>query len=415
VKDRPEKTDAEMPFDEAKYLEELAKCVRCGSCKAQCPTYDVDPLEPMGARGRLVLLHSLITGKLQPSHLLNDRIFSCILCGACSVSCPVGVDVAGAIYRGRALLADADRRRRYLRFLTKYIMRYPDFAFRMARLSRRVLSPRLVKMGLLPFSPVLPDAPFRRAEQVLKVPKRKGRVAVFTGCSVHFIFPQLGESLINVLQKFGYEVILPKGEVCCGVPLRTLGLEKEAAEMATRNYRVFSRLKVDAVLSLCPTCTVALKHHYPVMIGKGLEEAMDISVFFRDKIGLADSIRKTAFFHDPCHLRHDLGVTREPREIIRKAGLDLVKAVDQGCCGFGGLFCLSYRDLSNGLLKKRSKRIVDADPDVIISSCPGCILQLSRTMTDRPVLHLIEVIEEAYCFRTAEKKEVDAEKELTLF
>jgi glycolate oxidase iron-sulfur subunit len=415
VKDGLKKADVAMSSEEVRYLEELAKCVRCGSCKAQCPTYDADPLEPMGARGRLVLLHGLITGKIGPSKLLNDRIFSCILCGACSVSCPVGVDVAGAIYRGRALLADTDKKRRYLRFLAGYFTRYPDFAFRVARLSQRFLSPRLVKMGLLPFIPELPEAPFRRAEQVVKVPKRKGRVAIFTGCSVHFIFPQLGESLINVLQKFGYEVILPKGEVCCGVPLRTLGREKDAAEMARRNYRVFSRLKVDAVLSLCPTCTVSLKHHYPDMIGKGLDEAMDVSVFFRDKIGLADSIRKTALYHDPCHLRYDLGVTGEPREIIRKAGLDLVTGGDQGCCGFGGLFCLSFRDISNGLLKKRSERIIDADPDVVISSCPGCILQLSRTITDRPVLHLIEVIEEAYCFRAAEKKEQDGEKELSLF
>jgi glycolate oxidase iron-sulfur subunit len=415
VKGSTKKAAGTMSSAEDKYLEELAKCVRCGSCKARCATYDADPLEAMGARGRLVLLHGLITGRLGPSKLLNDRIFSCILCGACSASCPVGVDVAGAIFRGRARLADADKKRKYLRSLAGYVTRYPDFAFRIAKLSQRFLSPRLVKMGLLPFSPELPETPFGRTEQVIKVPRRKGRVAVFTGCSVHFIFPHLGESLLNALQKFDYEVILPKGEVCCGIPLRTLGLEKEAAELARRNYRVFGRLKVDAVLSLCPTCTVSLKHHYLDMIGKGLDNAMDISVFFRDKIGLADSIRKTAFYHDPCHLRYGLGVKKEPREIIRKAGLDAVPSDDHGCCGFGGLFCLSFKDISDRLLRKRTGRIIDSDPDVVVSSCPGCIMQLSRTITDRPVLHLIEVIEEAYCFRAAEKKEQEVEKELSLF
>src|SRR3990172_6362531 len=100
--------------------------------------------------------------------------------------------------------------------------------------------------------------PFRREEQVFKVQKKRGRVAIFTGCSINFIFPNLGESLINVLQKFGYEVVLPKGETCCGNPLRSLGLEEEAVEQAKKNYRVFSRLKVEAVLSLCPTCTLTL-------------------------------------------------------------------------------------------------------------------------------------------------------------
>ncbi len=408
------KAGGAIQSEDTKFLEDLAKCVRCGSCKAQCPTYGEDPMEPMGARGRLVLLHGLITGKLVPSKLLNDRVFGCVLCGACSASCPVGVDVAGAIYRGRALLADTDRKRRYLRYISRYAARYPDFAFKMARLSRRFLSPWLVKRGLIPFSPELPEAPFRRAEQVLKAPKRKGRVAVFTGCSVNFIFPQYGESLLNVLRRFGYEVILPKGEVCCGAPLRTLGLEKEAVELAKRNCRVFGRLKVDAVLSLCPTCTAVLKYHYADMTGKGIDDAMDVSVFFRDKIGLADSIRKSAYYHDPCHLRYDLGVSREPREIIRKAGLDLVAAGEQGCCGFGGLFCLSCRDISEGLLKRRTAAIAESDPDVVVTSCPGCVLQLGRTITDRPVLHLIELIEEAYCFRTAVKEE-DAGKELTLF
>ncbi len=415
MKHDPESADGDRPPEEAKYLEDLVKCVRCGSCKAQCPTYGEDPLEPMGARGRIMLLHGFITGKLAPSDLLNERIFSCILCGACSASCPLGVDVTASIYRGRALLADADKKRRYLRYLARYLVRYPDFAFRIARLSQYLLSPRLVKMGIIPFSPRLPEAPFRKAEQVLKVPKRRGRVAVFTGCSVNFIFPQFGESLINVLQKFGYEVILPKGEVCCGVSLRGLGLEKEAVELAKRNYRVFSRLKVDAVLSLCPTCTVALKDLYPGMIGKGLENATDISVFFRDKVEPADSIGKAAFYHDPCHLRYGLQVRREPREIVRKAGLDLVAADDQGCCGFGGLFCFSYREISTGLLQKRAERIVGSGADVVVTSCPGCILQLSRAVTDRPVLHLIELIEDACCFRPLEKKEKDTEKEPTLF
>ncbi len=403
------------PEEESKYLEDLAKCVRCGSCKAQCPTYAEDPMESMGARGRIMLLHGVVTGKLAPSDLLNERIFSCVLCGACSASCPLGVDISAAIYRGRALLADSDKRRKYLRYLAKYLVRYPDFAFRMARLSQHLISPRLVKMGIIPFSPRLPEAPFRKTEQVVKVPRRKGRVAVFTGCSVNYIFPQFGESLVNVLQKFGYEIILPKGEVCCGVPLRGLGLEKEAAELARRNYRVYSRLKVDAVLSLCPTCTVALKDLYPGLIGKGLENAMDISVFFGDKIGPAGGIQKSAFYHDPCHLGYGLRARKEPRDIVRKAGLNLVAEDDQGCCGFGGLFCLSYKDISNSLLKKRAERITGSGADVVVTSCPGCILQLSRAVTDRPVLHLVELIEEAYCHRPLEKKEADSEKEPMLF
>jgi glycolate oxidase iron-sulfur subunit len=266
--------------------------------------------------------------------------------------------------------------------------------------------------------PELPETPLRKNDQVFKVPRKKGRVAVFTGCSVNFIFPHLGESLIHVLQKLGYEVILPKGETCCGNPLRSLGLEKEAQEHAKRNFRVFSRLKVEAILSLCPTCTLTLKTDYAKMTGRGLENAMDISVFLQDKLGMTESIRKTTVYHDPCHLRYSLGVKKEPRQIIKKAGLDLIEPVDSGCCGFGGLFCLSSRDMSDKLLVGQTGNLIDTKADTVITSCPGCMLQLSRTISDRPVIHLIELIEEAYCFRTVEKtekKEKDTRKELTLF
>ncbi|RPI35818.1 MAG: (Fe-S)-binding protein, partial [Nitrospiraceae bacterium] len=49
-------------MDKSKYLDALSHCVRCGSCKAPCPTYDNDPSEGMGARGRLVLIRSLLAG-----------------------------------------------------------------------------------------------------------------------------------------------------------------------------------------------------------------------------------------------------------------------------------------------------------------------------------------------------------------
>lgn len=400
------------------YLEDLSKCVRCGSCKAPCPTFDDNPLEPLGTRGRLILLRGLVKGEIKPSPLLNERIFSCILCGACAGACPLGVDIPEAMYRGRAFLSRSDKKRRFLRSAAQVSAKWPDHAFKMLRLGERLIFPFLVRRGIIPFSPELAQVPFRKSEQVYKAHKKKGRVAIFAGCSTNYVFPHFGESLINVLQKFGYEVVLPKGETCCGAPLRALGLDHEADELAKKNYRVFSRLKVDAVLSLCPTCTMSLRTEYPKTIGKGFERAMDISTFFEDKLKPVDKIYKTSFYHDPCHLYYGLGVKNEPREIIRKSGLDLAGSGEPGCCGFGGLYCLSFKEISSGLLNKRAGRIIESNADMVITSCPGCVLQLGRAITDRPVLHLIELIEEAYCYRAAEKsgkEKKDTEKEPTLF
>ena len=382
------------------YADDLAMCVLCGGCKAVCPTYDEELSESMGARGRVRLIRELNAGRLRPSEELNERLFSCILCGACSGACPLGVHIPEAICKGRGMLSDSDKKRKHVRSLLKIATRWPDPAFRAIRMAKHIVLPFLFRHGMIPFVPELPDAPFRRSEQVLRVNRRRGRVAVFTGCSVNYVFPHFGESLLNVLRRFGYEVILPKGETCCGAPLRNLGLEKEAADRALKNYRVFSRLKVDAILSLCPTCTHSLRIDYPRLIGKGLDRAMDISVFFADILDKTSSIMKSAVYHDPCHLRYNLSVRQEPRDIIKRAGLDLLSADDSGCCGFGGPFSLSFKDLSVSLRKRQAERLSNSGADVVVTSCPGCILQLGQEITDRPVLHLIELIEEAYCLRT---------------
>ncbi|MFH0933550.1 MAG: (Fe-S)-binding protein [Nitrospirota bacterium] len=385
-------------MEKEKYLRELSKCVRCGSCKAFCPTYDEDTTEAMGARGRLVLLWGLSEDLLKPSAVLRDRIFSCILCGACSESCPPGVDIQEVIYHGRRLLGRSDAKRRSLRFLTKFYTKMPKLSFRLLRMSQ-YLFPSLVKRRISPYLPELPEGPLKNETRVFTVSKKKGRVAVFTGCIVNFLYPHLGESLINILQRLDYEVILPAGEVCCGVPLRTLGLEEEAMKLARKNVNVFSRLNVEAILSLCPTCTYSLKVEYPKLIGEGLEKAMDISQFLINRLdpsrlSLLNSHRTKATYHDPCHLIYGLGVEREPREIIKNIGIDLVETEEKRCCGFGGVFSFSYREISEGLLEKRIKDFEKAGAETIITSCPGCMMQLRREANHTPVIHLIEAIEE---------------------
>ena len=382
------------------YLQELSKCVRCGSCKAICPTYDEDSTEAMGARGRIALLWALSSGLLKPSSTVNDRIFSCTLCGACTGLCPLGVDVKEVIYHGRRLLKKTDKKRRHLRFLFTSYTKRPKLSFRLLRFTQHILFPYLFKKGLLPFQPELPDQLLKDNLQVFTVPQKRGRVAIFAGCTVNFLYPHLGEALVNVLHKLGYEVILSPGEVCCGVPLRTLGLEEQAIELAKKNLGIFSKLNVEAILCLCPTCTSALTVEYPKLIGEGINKVRDISSFFIDKMDFSQFSHlharfESAVYHDPCHLKYGLGIEKEPREIIRNIGIDLLKTGEERCCGFAGVFCFSHKELSRGLSDKCLKNYSTPAAEMIITSCPGCIIQLTKEVRDKPVLHLIEVIEEA--------------------
>ncbi|NWF98383.1 MAG: (Fe-S)-binding protein [Nitrospirae bacterium] len=387
-------------MNEEQYINELTKCIHCGTCKAYCSTYESDSEESLGARGRLALLYGLNKGQLIPSNSICEKIFSCTLCGACSPQCPLGIDIKEIIYKGRIILRKHDSSRKLLRFISKFFINHPLISFRFLNLSQHVFLPYLNKKDILPFKLTIPEHRLKDKLQVVTVPQKKGRVAIFTGCTTNFLYPYLGKSLINVLRILGYEIILPRGEVCCGTPLRALGMEKEAIWLAEKNYELFTKLNVQAVLSLCPTCTLALKSEYPKMIGKGIDYSYDISEFLLDRLYFTEKMENIPYsrviYHDPCHLKYGLGVTNEPREILRKAGIDLIKTKESKCCGFAGTFCFSNKSLSKNMLETCINYYNRYEFETLVTSCPGCILYLSQKVTNKKVVHLIEVIESMF-------------------
>jgi glycolate oxidase iron-sulfur subunit len=388
-------------MEHSQYINDLSKCVRCGSCKALCPTFDEGASETMGARGRLRVLYALSTGQLGPSSRLNDHIFSCMLCGVCSRTCPLGIDISEVIYHARSLLRGSDKSIQSLGVLINLALKNDKISFRLFKTALAILAPLLIKKGFLTSPPEMPDAPIRSGHRIYTVQKKRGRVAVFSGCMVKCFYPNLVEILSEVLRKLGYEVVLPGGEMCCGIPMRSLGFEEEASGFARKNLKTFKQLHIEAILSLCPTCTLVMREQYPKLIGEGVENVMDISDFFINKLAPLSQTSKTrqlksVTFHDPCHLKYGLGISEEPRKIIRNAGIEIIEAKSKGCCGFGGVFSMLNKDISKGLLSKRADTLCATGAEAIVTACPGCMFHLSQGTKKIPVMHLIEIIDLFY-------------------
>lgn len=376
----------------------LLNCVKCGSCKALCPTYTEDATEGMSARGRVILFKKYIDNEIMPSELLNDRIFSCILCGACNRLCPVSINITDFIYEGRKILRDFDKKRRLLGIGLKIGLRNPSITFRFFRIMEGISNLYPVR-NMEPFKTLrgmdirFPNSNLREQMSIFKASRPRGRVAVFSGCTVNYLYPHIGMSLIKSLNALNYDVILPKGEVCCGAPLMGLGLEEDAVQLADKNFRIFQQLKVEAVISPCPTCINFIKNEYRKQTGKGIDNALEVSQFFgKLQPSVLSPQPSKAIYHDPCHSIYSLGVNREPRDILGSIGFNLIEPKNRGCCGFGGTFRLLYRELSEGILEKRIEEYNEAD--MIVTSCPNCILQLKSGIKDRPIKHITEVISE---------------------
>jgi len=382
----------------------ISLCVKCGSCKTQCPTGIEFAHEGMSARGRIVLLRKLSSGEVDPSDVLDDRIFSCLLCGACNSLCPLGISITDAIYEGRRKLG---RRKKHwlFRLGMKYAFSNTARAFNILHmLDNAGLTGQLSRIkhfkALKELCGDIPKARLRSGATVFRVPNPVGRVALFTGCTVDFLYPSMGLALIHVLNSLDYEVILPKGEVCCGAPLLGAGLRNEATALAERNLNAFKRLQTEAVISLCPTCTHFISDEYMKLAGEGIDSAVDISRFLCDRPTTElhagqDENRGSIIYHDPCHSINYLGIKEEPRSLLKTLGFSVIEPAERGCCGLGGTVRLMHGNISQSLLEKRIRAFGTENPEtpeMIVTSCPNCVLQLSSGIKDRPVKHIIEIV-----------------------
>jgi glycolate oxidase iron-sulfur subunit len=351
----------------------------------------------MSGRGRITILNGIISGEIKPSRGALARVFSCIQCGACARNCPPGINIPEVIYTGRRFLKRYAGRDRALRGITKLALKHPDICFDISQISRKPVNNFLQRKGLIPESYIIPETSLKDLPQVISPSQKRGRVAVFRGCSTTYFFPHLGRSLIRILLNSGYEVVLPKAEVCCGVPFRTLGMEKHAKYFARKNFEIFGRIKADAIISLCPTCIMALKNEYQHLINKTIGNVMDIASFIENQniFSFAKRNNKRAFYHDPCHMLYSLDIKDTPREVLDRCGTNLVDAIRHSCCGFGGTYSIKFSDASMKQALARSQEIEKAGVETVITSCPGCMLQLKKVMGSVDVFHIVEVIEKA--------------------
>jgi glycolate oxidase iron-sulfur subunit len=239
-------------------------------------------------------------------------------------------------------------------------------------------------------------------------------VGYFTGCMTDFVFPELGRHIIDFLTRNGVEVIVPREQGCCGAPVFLgAGDFDTGRKMADSNAKAFEA--VDYVISDCATCTSALKD-YPKFLADTLEreeaykkfagKVVDISQFLVDVLKLPASAYRAApevkgkkiTWHDPCHLNRHLGITSQPRQIIKSIpDVEFVEMPNADrCCGMAGSFSLYYYDLSKQIADKKVAAIKSTGADIVVSSCPGCEIQLIdsllRNKVQVKVMHIMELL-----------------------
>ena len=380
-------------------------CVKCGTCNTVCPVFRTTGNEIHSPRGRQHLAARLQKGQ-RSSHYAD--IFSrCLLCGACLEVCPRALDTPKLVVDVRAELPKISGVS-FLKYLSRKALVHPGLFSGLAKAGGAAgsmlgaLLPaesgmRLRLAGLAGDLLKVPSESFiarvKTAADSGDVPGGSGPVMVnyFTGCLANFLEPEIAESTQRLLIKAtGAEAKVALAQTCCGMAAIGAGRPDEAVELARRNIMAFEDNDLP-ILTSCSSCYFQLQEYKDLFADEPQwrERAVrfagrlrEFSTFFLEKFSknLPAEVCKNispggrVTYHDPCHLRFKLHITREPRQLLGLfPGIELEELPGgPQCCGHGGLFQVAHPDLSLRIWERSAAACGAA---TVVTACSGCLLQ----------------------------------------
>ena len=406
-------------------LDALRKCVHCGICLPQCPTYRVMGEEMDSPRGRLYLMRAAAEGRVELTDTLARHFDLCLGCRACETACPSGVPFGELLEATRAQIETHGRpthRGAFTGFLHRVFPNPTRLGALMAplRLYQRSGLQRLVRRtGLLRRMPrlaamdaLLPSvpAPIPLPELTPARGTRRGRAGLLTGCVQRHFYPHVNRDTVRLLSAAGYDVVVPRAQGCCGALSLHAGRLAEFRAQAAALATAFGS-DVDVVVTNAAGCGSAMKeygHWLPeVPAAKSLAaRTRDVSEVLAGATLPLRRLDATVTYHDACHLAHGQRIRTQPRELLgRIPGLTLVELAESDmCCGSAGVYNLLEPEVAGQLLDRKAERIIETGASTVASGNPGCLLQIARGLRERgaaiEVVHPVELLARALAQET---------------
>jgi glycolate oxidase iron-sulfur subunit len=106
----------------------------------------------------------------------------------------------------------------------------------------------------------------------------------------------------------------------------------------------------------------------------------------------------TVTYHDPCHIAHCQGIRREPRELLKLVpGLRYAELNEaDACCGSAGTYNIERPEMADRILRRKLDNIAASSAEVLVTSNPGCLLQLRKGLAEHlpgvRIMHLTELL-----------------------
>ena len=392
-------------------------CTQCGICISTCPTFikSEDPEQsPMG-RVRLMRMLENDSSEGMAAEKM-EKLESCLGCYSCELVCPSKVNFGKMLDESLARLQELRPLPRVTRMmlwlvsrisLIKSIMKVTYLAQSLGL--RTVVS----KLGLLKLLGMQrANALLGKVDYPAELKNRieqtgnDQRIALFTGCFTSVMEQEIQQAAIDVFNALGLEVVLPKGQGCCGALHRHNGELKIAGKLAQNNIKAFTADKADVIVTTSSGCAASLKEYDEWLEGEALAlPVMDVSHYLvnalqQNKV-VFNSLPLKVVLHTPCTLRQGEGQEEAVIDLLQQIpGLEIVPlSGEPRCCGAGGSQVLSQPEIADALRDDIVDEIRATGADVLISSNLGCAMHLRHGLAeagiDIPLLHPVQLISQA--------------------
>lgn len=373
-------SEGKMDLLDPIFLEEMSLCLNCRACEAVCPS-GVKYGEILEASRAQIEMHRPVPAK---ERLLRASVFN-------------------VLFRDmRRFRAASSALKFYQRSGARTLVQRSGLLKMLRMEETEQLMPSLSERFMVP-----------RGQSYAPRGEYRGRVGLFTGCIMSTAYAEIHEATIRVLTRNGFDVSLISGQGCCGALNVHAGDPEGGRVLARRNIDAFENDRLDAIIINAAGCGAALKEYGHLLKDDPdyAERAMAFEHKVKDVIeflaarGLSETpgpLPMTVTYQEPCHLAHAQRITRQPRELLDAIPeLKLVEMPESSlCCGSAGIYNLLQPDMSSQLLDRKLNNALSTGAEVIVSANPGCMLQLNSGLRQRgeekPVLHLIEVLDRAY-------------------
>lgn len=387
----------------------MSKCSHCGYCQATCPVFIEDLLETHVARARVNLIRACLVDKTMPvSPRFKEIISRCLLCTNCTQTCPSGVPGDEIITAARMEIASEGGVGTIKKFVLRKVLNQRGVASVLGKAGSLAQKLNLGPRDL----PTLASQPFDKLYQdtIPAQGKSRGKVAYFFGCGTNFLYPDTGEAVVKVLTHNGFDVIIPRGIVCCGIPALAEGDLEAARESVRTNARILGQMQVDAIITDCTSCGMMFKVKAAKILAA--DDALQAEVkTVADKmwevtdylnyegLGTEPGTLPLQFsYHVPCHRGWSPTVKDAPRKLLSHIPEAILREMEEpeGCCGAAGTFFMEHRELSEAIRSRKLKDIEATGVKNVVTQCPVCRFYLAARLKEHNFMHPVSLLAQAY-------------------